>query len=507
MSDLLNLPNELLIRILSHLHISDLGSCLLTCHRANDIVANSLLLQYLIRTALAGVSDPLLSFEPPLPHRLEALGRWSTAWHQPDVFLRSPSRILTRRSEVNTESLVCDDYLVVMDFGGKLGYRHAASYEWLDLRQSGDHWTKVLFEPNLVPLSFTVDAARQDLLAVLFGRPESSTFQLRLLGFRDGAPHPLASRSSIDIELPTKETHYIGLKTRISTIGSYIIIAVGLGPEVNGADVILLVDWQKGYLTTLRTTPTRTYLTDFIVVSNDVLALVRGLGNALELCRLTSGPTPSLQTIRLLELPPLLPYVRLVAASSKTELHTSAIDTHQHTRPPPRHPFSPSQDDTLVLLALSARISGSAFVGMKTYTLATQASTLLSYAECRSQDSSGLVVPWDAWGPPSSRCFDGHSGKSTAAVAGQRWIAQGAIRDFCPRRVRASSNGITLRRKMPADRVFARDVESALPYHEVSLAGNEGALVHDALLDSERIMFLVPEPGRQAHAICVHTMG
>ncbi|KAH9028720.1 hypothetical protein EDB84DRAFT_260872 [Lactarius hengduanensis] len=482
MSDLLNLPNELLIRIFSHLHISDLGSCLLTCHRANDIVANSLLLQYLIRTALAGVSDPLLSFEPPLPHRLEALGRWSTAWHQPDVFLRSPSRVLTRRSEVNTESLVCDEYLVVMDFGGKLGYRHAASYEWLDLRQSGDNWTKVLFEPNLVPLSFTVDAARQDLLAVLFGRPESSTFQLRLLGFRDGAPHPLASRSSIDIELPTKETHYIGLKTRISTIGSYIIIAVGLGPEVNGADVILLVDWQKGHLATvspsgailkiadlspkLRTTPTRTYLTDFIVVSNDVLALVRGPGNALELCKLTSGPTPSLQTIRLLELPPLLPYVRLVAASSKTEFHTSAIDVHQHTRPPPRHTFSPSQDDTLVLLALSARISGSAFVEMKTYTLATQASTLLSYAECRSQDSSGLVVPWDAWGPSSSRCFDAPSGKSTAAVAGQRWIAQG-----------------------------------------VSLAGNEGALVHDALLDSERIMFLVPEPGREAHSICVHTMG
>jgi len=291
-------------------------------------------------------------------------------------------------------------------------------------------------------------------------------------------------------------------------MGSYIVIAVGLAPGVTGADVILLLDWQKGDLTTvsqpgailkiadfsskLRITPTRTYLTDFVVVSDDVLALVRGPENALELCRLTSAPTPSLQTIRLLELPPVLPYVRLVAASLKTEHHTSGLDIHRQTRPPPRHHFSPSQDDTLVLFTLSARISGSAFVGMKTYTLATQASILLSYAECRSPDSSGLVVPWDAWGPLSSRCFDGHSGKSTTVVAGQRWVARGAIRDFCPRRVRAS-RGITERSTLPADRVFTRDIESALPYHEVSLVRYEAPIVYDTLADSERIIFLVPK--------------
>ena len=169
MPNLLQLPNELFIHIFSHLQISDFGSCLLTCHRTNDIIVNSLLLQYLIRTALAGVCDPLSPSEPPLSRRLEALRRWSTAWRQPEASLRSPSRVLTRRSEIRTESLVQDDYLIVMDFGGKLGHRHAASYEWLDLRVSGGNWMKVFFEDDLVPLSFTVDAARQDLLAVLFG--------------------------------------------------------------------------------------------------------------------------------------------------------------------------------------------------------------------------------------------------------------------------------------------------------------------------------------------------
>jgi len=291
-------------------------------------------------------------------------------------------------------------------------------------------------------------------------------------------------------------------------MGPFIVIAVGLTPEVTGPDVLLLLDWQKGDLTTvsllgivlqiadlrfkLRATPTRTYLTDFVVVSDDVLALVRGPGNALELCRLTVTPTPSLRTICLLELPPLLPYVQLVAASSKIEHHSRAVDIHQQIRPPPRHPFSPSRDDTLVLLTLSARIRGSIFVEVRTYTLAVQAGTLLSYAGCHPSDTPGFVVPWDEWGPLSSRCFDEHSGLSNAVVAGQRWIARGVIRDFCPRRVRASS-GIAQRSNLPAGRVFARDVESTLPYHEVSLVGNEGALVHNAMIDNERIMFLVPE--------------
>ena len=37
-------------------------------------------------------------------------------------------------------------------------------------------------------------------------------------------------------------------------MGPYIIIAAGLAPQVSGADVILLVDWQKGHVTTVSPT-------------------------------------------------------------------------------------------------------------------------------------------------------------------------------------------------------------------------------------------------------------
>lgn len=65
-----------------------------------------------------------------------------------------------------------------------------------------------------------------------------------------------------------------------------------------------------------------------------------------------------------------------------------------------------------------------------------------------------------------------------AVVAGQRWIVRGVIRDFCPRRVRASS-GITQRGTLPADRMFTRDKESMLPYHEVSMVGNHARVRRD----------------------------
>lgn len=83
---------------------------------------------------------------------------------------------------------------------------------------------------------------------------ESATFQLRLVGLHDGFPHPLASRSSLDIALPTRETNYIGLRTCMSMMGPYVVVAAGLPPEVSGKDVLLLVDWQKGNITTVSKT-------------------------------------------------------------------------------------------------------------------------------------------------------------------------------------------------------------------------------------------------------------
>jgi len=154
-----------------------------------------------------------------------------------------------------------------------------------------------------------------------------------------------------------------------------------------------------------------------------------------------------------------------------------------------------------VLLTLSAKITGSVFVDTRTYTLAVHARTLLSYASSSSSSKSShdpsVAVPWDAWGPPATRCFDGDGGSSSsaaAAVAGQRWFDRGIIRDFCPRRIRATGSPATTERStLAAGSVFARRIESALPYSETSLAEyDDGVPGEDAaLIDGERIMFFV----------------
>jgi hypothetical protein len=37
----------------------------------------------------------------------------------------------------------------------------------------------------------------------------------------------------------------------MSMMGSYIVVAAGLPPEGTGIDVLLLVDWKKGHVTTV----------------------------------------------------------------------------------------------------------------------------------------------------------------------------------------------------------------------------------------------------------------
>jgi hypothetical protein len=169
MPHILDLPTELLIQIFLDLDVSDFGSCLLACRRLKIIIQDSCLLQYLIRTALVGVHDPLLRPGPSLEHRLESLKRWSDAWRQTGAYLRRPARVLTQTPKSRTDFVLYDDYLVIRDFGGRHGYRHIAGYEWLDLRDPSDGWTRILFEEKVVPFAFTLDADQKDLLAVLLG--------------------------------------------------------------------------------------------------------------------------------------------------------------------------------------------------------------------------------------------------------------------------------------------------------------------------------------------------
>ena len=85
---LLDLSTELVIHILSYLSVRDIGACVQASRRLYGIVSGSQYLQYLLRTQIAGVQDPLLPGLS-IPERISVLERWERAWRSLD--LRQPS--------------------------------------------------------------------------------------------------------------------------------------------------------------------------------------------------------------------------------------------------------------------------------------------------------------------------------------------------------------------------------------------------------------------------------
>jgi hypothetical protein len=88
---LLNLPTELLERILSllcHENAQSIQACRQACRKLKTIIAQSTLVQYLERVALLGMYDPLFlggaasdSATLALPDRVEALRSWEESWN------------------------------------------------------------------------------------------------------------------------------------------------------------------------------------------------------------------------------------------------------------------------------------------------------------------------------------------------------------------------------------------------------------------------------------------
>jgi hypothetical protein len=129
---ILSLSNELLIKIITNLYYpNDLYTCRQTCRKLNNLIINSELIQYILRTALSGMYDPL---DPGLSllERLEALERWEIAWAE--MYLREPNRrieipILTG-PDCSSDFLFGGQYCVVF----RKGYAQPAGYSFLDMR-------------------------------------------------------------------------------------------------------------------------------------------------------------------------------------------------------------------------------------------------------------------------------------------------------------------------------------------------------------------------------------
>jgi hypothetical protein len=162
-----SLSNELLIEIVSNLYPNGIYACRQTCRKLNDLIINSELIQYILRTALSGMYDPL---DPglTLPERLEELERWETAWAELD--LREPNTRIDAPIPAgpgHPGEFSFGQYFTVF----REGYAKLAGYSFLDMFSTfSSHadtalWTTVAVDiPNV--LVFAVSSELDLIVAI-----------------------------------------------------------------------------------------------------------------------------------------------------------------------------------------------------------------------------------------------------------------------------------------------------------------------------------------------------
>jgi hypothetical protein len=152
---LFSLSNELLIEIISNLRPLDIHACQCAGRRLNKVIVNSQLIQYILRTALSGIFDPL---EPgiSLPDRLDALERWETAWREMD--LSKP--IASIDALVHRDAVIdfCEQHFITLrtGFGVSAGYSFLDLLTWSSSPTNVTRWSSIdVQNPSVLSFAFS----------------------------------------------------------------------------------------------------------------------------------------------------------------------------------------------------------------------------------------------------------------------------------------------------------------------------------------------------------------
>jgi hypothetical protein len=166
---LLDLPTELLIRILSYLPAVDLCAVQRTCRRIHGIVADSTYLQYILLAQINGVDD-ILPPDCPFSERIKLLRNHEKSWNNLQLNVSHEFS-----STMDRLYYLQDGYLVY-------NLKHIAStpqYGYVDLRSADPseelRWVHISVEHISIPV-WIESAVDHNLVVVLRYRILSETF-------------------------------------------------------------------------------------------------------------------------------------------------------------------------------------------------------------------------------------------------------------------------------------------------------------------------------------------
>ena len=268
---LLDLPDEVLLSIVIKLSLADLFSCLLSCRRFFVLIAESSLVQYLIRTMRHGLYDPLIS-DMSIPQRVKALEIWESAWLDLDVGEPSHQRYLLSDIGLRPDDVEMCAVRSGIIIGARFNDLHpSGGYCYLDFLHLLNESKAVacINIPNIggdAHVQSWTYAPESDLMAIIFrsGPPShqyrviantdlhhrtdrrSSPPNLQLHQFSTGDKHPSATNYSLKFnQISTTRA------ACLECCGDCIVVVMldGETTRDENRDYIFLVEWRTGHIT------------------------------------------------------------------------------------------------------------------------------------------------------------------------------------------------------------------------------------------------------------------
>ncbi|KAH8982726.1 hypothetical protein EDB86DRAFT_323397 [Lactarius hatsudake] len=493
---LLGLPGEILVLILSFLPLRDITACKRSCWQLRAVIKQSGLLRCRIRTMknyIEDLSPPGLS----TCDFLESLKKWEKAWLTFGVGKEVAAHTTYIPYRGRSDFLLRSGYLIEMRHGEApgLSYTDLSSQRIVNGVQSPLGWTDIQLAANASIGGWALDVD-QNLVAVsLLSRPSrKKRLEIRLLHFPTGAHHHSASLPSIQLDFEGKYDTTFG--THMEIMGDNIAVLLTHGSLLRRYQTLYLVNWVQGRVQCRRRTRVGTYFPALTSISEDILVLARKRDWALELCKITRDgdrSTFALWTLCMLQLPAVHPKTR-TDLTNCNRMPSGA----PHSFATPRSstlPFRSSPSDSVLAFSVCVSRRDKSFAEFRRLFFYVLPSTLRSlvavFARRASEKGEGGSKPRNT----ASRLAAPARGPDTPAPTG--YCAVGRLGS-------TDDTMVTTPNTTPAGHCFLHDFTSSLPYYELKRNGVKGNFIMDdewiAQIESDSVF----EPG--GYSISVHSV-
>ncbi|KAI9507517.1 hypothetical protein F5148DRAFT_108863 [Russula earlei] len=543
-TQLLQLPSELLVLVFVLLPLRSIIACKCSCQHLRAVIKRSGLLRCRIRTMKTYIEDlspPGLSTSDFLDH----LRKWEKAWLTFSVGKEAATHTMFRPFEVQSKFLLRSGYLIQVCQRERLGW----SYMDLSLRQdfreqtSASQWTDIQLEAGVSTGGWALDVDQNLIVVSLLSREtRRKRLEIRLMHFTTGTRHESAAIPAIELEFEGNYDRSFG--THIEVMVGHLVVLFAHGSLLRKYQSLYLVDWARGHILHRQRTRADTFFPVLTSISEDTLVLGRKREWALELCKITKEDnTLTFCTLCILKLPAVHPkaHTGLTNFNRTSSATTPSFSLKRQST----LPFRSSPADTVLSFAVSVRRGGKSLAEIKTLFFYALPNTLRKLAErvvaqCprkldrnnsmhdntsswlhrhgqRAPANTSIIMPWEDWGPETTRWINSSGLSGRQALSGMRcavseWSGRGVrLLDFNPERLRhvvavhetgkgavrvVQRLSVTSPSTIRAGRCFLRDFQSNLPYSELRRTGVKG----DLLMDDEWIAQIqykgISEPGQ-----------